>query len=366
MGMNIGNDVDRFKAIVKGKVRKDLKKFASSEAMTGQVGGKLVKIPLSSIDIPRFTFGSQNGGSGMGDGDAGDPMPGQGKGKGKGGKEAGEGEEEHSYIEFDRDELAQMIIEELELPDLEPKGKGSVSSEKAKYNKIGEQGVIKSYKRTYKEALKRSISSGIYSPTEPIVVPIRKDYRYKTSSTKPTPEISCCVFYLIDCSGSMGEEQRSLARKISFWIDIILGKTYKDIESVFIVHDSRAEITTRDKFFTISSGGGTQISSAYKLLADLMEKEYPFSDWNNYIIHMSDADNLSDQDNQLCGHLLNERILPNCNAFNFGETKSQGGSGDFARYLERDFGKNDKVNMSPIAGDDDILKTIKCFFAKGQ
>ena len=95
--MKIGNDIDRFHSIVKGKVRKDLKKFATSDAMTAQVGGRVIKVPLASIDLPRFSFGGQGGGSGMGPGEAGDPMGGQ-KGKPGQGQQAGDEEGEHSYI----------------------------------------------------------------------------------------------------------------------------------------------------------------------------------------------------------------------------------------------------------------------------
>jgi len=364
--MKIGNDVDRFHSIVKGKVRKDLKKFATSDAMTAQVSGKIIKVPLASIDLPRFSFGGQGGGSGMGNGEPGDPM---GPGKGKPGQgEAGEGDGDHMFVEFDRDELVDMIREELQLPDLEPKGKGSASSEKAKWNEVNRVGNdgMRHFKRSYKEALKRQISTGMYNPSNPIVIPQRGDFRYKSSSIQPKPETSCFIAYILDCSGSMTDEARQRFQKICFWIDLILGKTYKNIESVFIIHDTKASVVEHDEFFKINSSGGTQISSAYKLVADLLEKEFPFSEYNSYIFAGGDGDNFSDGDNQLCGQLLKDRILPNCNAFNFGETKTNGGSGDFARYLEKDFGDNDQVNIATIGSDDDILPAIKSFFGRGQ
>lgn len=364
--MKIGNDVDRFHSIVKGKVRKDLKKFATSDAMTAQVGGKVIKVPLASIDLPRFSFGGQGGGSGMGNGEPGDPM---GPGKGKPGQgEAGEGDGDHMFVEFDRDELVDMIREELQLPDLEPKGKGSASSEKAKWNEVNRVGNdgMRHFKRSYKEALKRQISTGMYNPSNPIVIPQRGDFRYKSSSIQPKPEINAVCLYTIDVSGSMTDEARKRAQKICFWIDLILSRTYKDMESVFIVHDTSAKIVEREQFFSINSSGGTQISSAYKIIADLLENEFPFSEYNSYVFNFGDGDNFSDGDNQLCGRLLNERILPNCNVVNFGETKTNGGSGDFPRYLEKDFGDNDQVNVATIDNDDDILKCIKAFFNKGQ
>lgn len=367
MAIRIDGDVGRFKDIVKGKVRKDLKKFAASEAMTAQVGGKVIKVPLSSIDLPRFAYGDRNGGAGAGDGDEGDPMPGQGKKPGKGNK-AGEGDGDHMSIEFDRDEIAQMIIDELELPELQPKGKGTVSSEKTKWNEISRVGNdgLKHYKRSYKEALKRQIATGTYNPSNPTVIPQRGDFRYKTSSSNPVPEINAVCFFTIDVSGSMTDEARNLAKKVCFLIDLVLGKTYKDIESVFIVHDTSAKIVNRDEFFSINSSGGTQISSAYKLIAGLLQKEFPFSDYNSYVFNFGDGDNFSNDDNNTCAQLLREIIIPNCNAVNFGETKTNFGSGDFARFLEKEFSDNKKVSIATIENNDGILPCIKAFFKEGN
>jgi uncharacterized sporulation protein YeaH/YhbH (DUF444 family) len=363
--MKIDSDLSRFKDILRGRVKSDLKRFATSEDMIAQQGGRTIKIPLKSIDLPRFAFGGRGmGGTGQGDEQNGDPF-GQGKGKPGQGDKAGDGTEDHMVAEFTMDELADMIKEELQLPDLEPKGKGSVSSEKAKYNQVGDVGVIRSYKRTYREALKRSLSSGIYSPNEPIVVPIRKDFRYKISDVQPKPEISAVLFYVLDISGSMSDDIRTRAQKISFWIDAILGKTYKNLTSVFIAHDTKAKICEDKKeFFSITSGGGTMISSAFSLVAQLIEKEFPFSENNVFIYQFSDGDNYDEQDNHLCGSILKEKILPNCNAYNFGETKSNGGSGDFARYLESQFANEHKINLASVASDDDVLSCIKCFFEK--
>jgi len=84
MSQKIDQDVGRFKDIVKGKVKSNLKKLVSSGDMIGQVGGKIVKIPIHSIDLPRFAFGSRDqGGNGMGDGDIGDPTNGSGKKRAK-------------------------------------------------------------------------------------------------------------------------------------------------------------------------------------------------------------------------------------------------------------------------------------------
>jgi hypothetical protein len=130
MSLRIDADRERFSKIVRGKIQSNLKKLVSSGDMIGQVCGKIVKIPIHSIDLPRFAFGSRDqGGNGMGDGDEGDPMPGQGKKKGKGKGEASDGTEEHSFdMEFSAEEMADIMISELELPKLENKGKGKINS----------------------------------------------------------------------------------------------------------------------------------------------------------------------------------------------------------------------------------------------
>jgi uncharacterized sporulation protein YeaH/YhbH (DUF444 family) len=367
MSINIGSDVGRFKDIIKGRFKHDLKKFVSSGQLIGQQGRKVVKIPIHSIDLPIFSYGNKDrGGMGMGDGDEGDPMDGKGKpGQGKAGEDDGEHE---LSAEFSPEELAKIMMEYLELPLLEDKGKGKVNSEKNKYNKIGLQGPesLRHNRKTYKEALKRQISSGNYNPDNPTIIPIKEDRRYKSYSTKEAPDTNTVVMYMMDCSGSMGAEEKHIVEAEVFWIDLLLKASYKDIESIFIVHDTKAKEVSREDFFKISSGGGTRISSAYKLCSELIEKQYPFSDWNVYPFHFSDGDNFGQGDNNECADLLTEKIFPNCNVFSYGQVKSQGGSGDFIDYLGAKFADNEKITTSQIDHADDIMKSIKTFFEKGK
>ena len=367
--MNIGSDQERFKQIIRGKVKSSIGKFiASDDLVTQNSSGKIIKIPLKYIDLPRFTFGSKNqGGTGMGSGDDGDPIDGSGQKGKKSGDKAGEDKGEHDFsAEFTPDELAQLLAEELNLPKLDPKGKGKVSSEKSKYNKIAQNGNegLKHFKRTFKEGLKREIASGNYNPMNPRIVPIKADKRYKTSSTQPSPEVNAVVFSIIDISGSMQEEQKHLVKSISFWIDLLLKNAYKEIENVFIIHDTEAEEVDRDKFFTASTGGGTKISSAYQLCYDLIQSDYPYSEWNNYIFSFSDGDNFGD-DNDICLNLLKDNILPNCNLFGYGQVASSGGSGEFGKFLANSI-SDEKLFLCEINDSNDIMTAIKLFFGAGK
>ena len=60
MLMHIDNDYNRFRQIIKGKIKDNLRKYISSGEMIGRKGKDLISIPLPQIDIPRFRFG-ENG-----------------------------------------------------------------------------------------------------------------------------------------------------------------------------------------------------------------------------------------------------------------------------------------------------------------
>src|SRR4051794_41860734 len=92
MSLKIDQDHSRFRAIVRGKIRQNLRKYISQGELIGRKGKDLVSIPIPQIDIPRFRFGDkQQGGAGQGDGEPGDPIGGEEGGEGGGGKQAGEG-----------------------------------------------------------------------------------------------------------------------------------------------------------------------------------------------------------------------------------------------------------------------------------
>src|SRR5881409_4163808 len=82
MGQKIERDHQRFRKIVRGKVKSNLSKYISRGEMIGKKGKDLVSIPLPSIEIPQFRYGKKgSGGVASGDGDVGTPLgPVQGEG----------------------------------------------------------------------------------------------------------------------------------------------------------------------------------------------------------------------------------------------------------------------------------------------
>ena len=73
----IESDHSRFRQIVRGRIKRNLKKYMSQGELIGRKGKDKVSIPIPRIDIPRFRFGQrQTGGVSQGDGEVGDSISG--------------------------------------------------------------------------------------------------------------------------------------------------------------------------------------------------------------------------------------------------------------------------------------------------
>ena len=96
MSLRIQNDHARFKDIVRGKIKSNLKNYIKKGELIGKQGKDTITIPVPRIDLPNFRFGGQSqGGVGQGPGEPGDPVDGEPQdGEGSPGK-AGEGAGEH-------------------------------------------------------------------------------------------------------------------------------------------------------------------------------------------------------------------------------------------------------------------------------
>ena len=364
MPLNIDNDLHRFRKIVKGRIRRDLKRFMSSGEMLGKQGDKVVSIPLPQIQIPRFRYGkNETGGVGQGEGDEGDPMAGDGQGK------AGSEEGQHVLeVDISLEELAEILADELELPNIEPRGQKDITTAKDRYTGIAHQGPdsLRHTKRTFRQALKRQIASGSYNPSRPRIIPVKEDMRYRTWKAKTEPQSAAVIVYMMDVSGSMGKEQKEIVRLEAFWIDTWLRHQYRNVETRFIIHDAVAKEVDRHTFFHTRESGGTLISSAYKLCMKIIQEDYDPSEWNIYPFHFSDGDNWSSSDTKTCMALLKDQMLPAANQFCYGQVDSEYGSGQFIKDLEQQFGSEELVRLSRIPDREGIMDSIKDFLGKGN
>ncbi len=152
-------------------------------------------------------------------------------------------------------------------------------------------------------------------------------------------------------------EKRELVERTFTPLDWYLTGKYDNAEFVYIAHDADAWQVEREDFFGIRSGGGTKISSAYELAAELLE-EYPWSDWNRYVFAAGDSENSSND--------TEERVIPmmeeiDANLHAYVETQPSGNAinATHAEELERHFGTDsDDVAVAYVNGESDVTDAI--------
>ena len=369
MSKKIDRDRTRFKKIVHGKIRENLRKYVTQGEMIGRKGRELVSIPLPQLDVPHFRYGTNgSGGVGQGDGEVGQPI-GRGKsegGPGEAGSEPGAG---HLLeVEISLQELAAILGDELELPRIEPKGKSNILQEKYRYNSVRRTGPesLRHFKRTYVSALRRQVSTGTYDFRQPRVIPVNDDRRYRSWTKVNEPEANAVIIYMMDVSGSMTDEQKKIVRTEAFWIDTWLQSQYDGVERRYIIHDAVAKEVDEHTFYHTRESGGTRISSAYKVCDQIIDSTFSPEEWNIYCFQFSDGDNWG-EDNEISLTLLREHLLPKCNLFCYGQVESPYGSGEFCRSLSAAFGdEHETLVLSEIQDEEAIYESIKQFLGKGK
>jgi uncharacterized protein len=365
----IDADRARFREIVRGRIRADLRKYLSTSELIARRGEQAVSVPVPQIELPHFRFGDNpKSGVGQGPGGKGDPIDGSAAGEGAG---AGAGEEAGQHIlevEVDLDELAEMLGRELELPYIQPRGRKQILSDGGRYNGVRAAGPdsLRHFKRTYRQALKRTIALGQWDPARPKVVPIREDQRYRARRPVPQPDSSAVIFHMMDVSGSMGREQKEIVRIQAFWIDTWLRSQFQNIDVVYIVHDAVAKVVDQEQFFHLRESGGTKISSAYELCLKQIQDRYRPEDWNIYPFHYSDGDNWSARDTERCIALLRDELVPRINQFCYGQVKSAYGSGQFKKDLDEALAGVERVVTASVSDRNDIAGSIQSFLGKGR
>src|SRR5437763_12233370 len=266
MSQRIERDHQRFRKLVRGKVKSNLSKYISRGELIGKKGNDLVSIPLPQIDLPQFRYGKKgSGGVGQGEGEPGQPLTApQGEG------ESGAGDQPGGHIlevDLTMEEMAEILGEELSLPRIEPRGKKNIVTTKDKYTGIRQAGPesLRHFKRTFKRALKRQIALGSYDPAAPLIIPVREDKQYRSWKEVQKPESVAAIIYMMDVSGSMTDEQKEIVRIEAFWIDTWLKAHYQGIHTVYIVHDAQAQEVDEHTCYHTREAGGPTISSAYEL-----------------------------------------------------------------------------------------------------
>lgn len=191
------------------------------------------------------------------------------------------------------------------------------------------------------------------------------DLRYRNQVKVPMPTSKAVMFCLMDVSGSMTQDVKDLAKRFYLLLYLFLERNYEQIEIVFIRHHTSAKEVDEQEFFYSRETGGTIVSSALRLMQDIIEARYDENEWNIYAAQASDGDNWDD-DSPLCAKLLHEHLLPAVQYFTYIEITPNDHQALWEAYKNVGKAFPAQFAMAQIRGAEDIYPVFRELFAKDQ
>jgi uncharacterized sporulation protein YeaH/YhbH (DUF444 family) len=345
---------DRFMRRFRGRIKEAVERAIKHRSIKEIDSGEKVSIPARDISEPTFRPGRGGVWESVHPGNEeyqrGDRIPRPKGGGGTGGGEASsEGEGEDDFVfELSREEFLNYFFEDLALPNLVKTQLASIKDYKttrAGYTVDGTPTNIHVV-RSLRGAIGRRIAlasplleelralleekEGLEAAPVPDMLRIRAleeqihalrtriyripyldpfDLRYRNRVRVPQPSARAVMFCLMDVSGSMDEAKKDIAKRFFTLLYLFLTRNYDTVEVVFIRHHTQAEEVDEETFFKSRETGGTVVSTALKLMQEIVERRYPVAEWNLYAAQASDGDNWHD-DSPQCRHLLATEIVP--------------------------------------------------------
>lgn len=340
--------------------------------------GKIVVVPTTVEEkfIHDRNPQQESSSGGTGDGQEGEvigeePIHGT-PGSGTGG--AGQGEGGEHEIEASAYELGRTLTEKFKLPHLKDKGKKR-SVAKYTYDLTDRHegtGQLLDKKGTLRKIVETNISLGNIpdvnniDPSRFLVAPDDKIYR--VLSKEKDFESQALVFFIRDYSGSMsGKPTEIVASQHLMIYSWLLFQYDKRVETRFILHDTAAkEVDDFNAYYNSNVAGGTRISSAFKLVNELVEKDSLYRDYNIYVFHGTDGDDWDTHGGETLPEI--KKMLAYCNRLGITITSRIGGNFSGTAYegylrdskILSDFPKEIRLDVIPESADEPrIIKGIK-------
>ncbi|WP_151703916.1 YeaH/YhbH family protein [Nitrincola alkalilacustris] len=189
------------------------------------------------------------------------------------------------------------------------------------------------------------------------------DLRYNNLVKVPVPSSKAVMFCLMDVSGSMTQSVKDMAKRFFILLYLFLQRNYKQIEVVFVRHHTHAKEVDEQEFFYSRETGGTIVSSALNLSADIIDARYSPAEWNIYVAQASDGDNW-DGDSANCRQLLSKRILPKTQYYAYVEITSGPQQNLWYEYEQVRTEYPDQFAMQQIREASDIYPVFRKLFEK--
>ncbi|MGL0925991.1 hypothetical protein XM79_c11987 [Vibrio vulnificus] len=400
----------RFMRRYKEQIKESVADAVNRRSITNTETGEDVAIPHKDIKEPLFHQGKGGVRERVHPGNdqfiTGDkierPKGGQGGGGAGDGDASADGEGQDDFVfQISKDEYLDLLFEDLALPNLKKNQVNKITEWKkhrAGYQTAGMPSNI-SIVRSLQQSLARrtAMSAGKkrllhelelelerienQEPAQKLeemklkqeIAELRKaiesvpfidtfDLRFKNYERKPVPSSQAVMFCLMDVSGSMDQATKDIAKRFYVLLYLFLNRTYENVEVVFIRHHTQAKEVDEHEFFYSQETGGTIVSSALKLMDEIVKARYPVGEWNIYAAQASDGDNWAD-DSPRCKELLTNKLLPNCQYYAYIEITRRSHQTLWHEYekLAESF---DNFAMKNIRSVEDIFPVFRELFHK--
>lgn len=188
------------------------------------------------------------------------------------------------------------------------------------------------------------------------------DLRFRNYQKKPEPTSKAVMFCLMDVSGSMDQATKEMAKRFYILLYLFLSRSYKNVEVVYIRHHTQAKEVDEQEFFYSQETGGTIVSSALKLMQEIIAKRFNPQEWNIYAAQASDGDNWA-EDSPLCAELLSKQILPAVRYYAYIEITPRAHQSLWEQY-ERLRASQPKLALQHIREVSDIYPVFRELFKK--
>lgn len=397
----------RFMRRYKSHIQKAVQEAIKQRSITDMERGEDVTIPASDVDEPTFSHGTGGRRSIVHPGNreyiTGDrvPRPSGGGGGGGGGDASDGGEGDDDFIfQLTQDEFLDVMFENLELPNLIKRHlKGADSFKRvhagfahdgvpAKLNVVRSLRVAKARRIALTGGARHRISAleddlvlaegagdevtarRIKNELSELRRRIKRvpfldsyDLRYNLHLKQPVPTSKAVMFCLMDVSGSMDQHIKEMAKRFFLLLYLFLKRNYERTEIVFIRHHTVAKEVDEQEFFYSRETGGTVVSSALKLMTDIIATRYSPNEWNIYGAQASDGDNWND-DSPLCVDVLKKGILPHVQYFSYVEITRREPQALWEEYQNLADSLPDRFAQRRIAEVADIYPVFRDLFQK--
>ena len=191
------------------------------------------------------------------------------------------------------------------------------------------------------------------------------DLKYNLITKQPVPSTKAVMFCLMDVSGSMTQATKNIAKRFFILLYLFLRRNYEKIDVVFIRHHTSAKEVDEEEFFYSRETGGTIVSTALKLMKEIMEDRYPVVDWNIYAAQASDGDNWND-DSPGCCNLLVNNIMPYVQYYSYVEIIIGDHQALWLEYEKVRIKFPDNFSLQQIVDEKDIYPVFRDLFQRRE